>query len=218
MTSHTPAMPGATYELNDHFEQVVYQRLGDDHIVGKLQQELCVLAENYEGGACRSGNHVRYRVLMHELTTKDVPKSLFTDASSCADLLVAIAHAVNGTKDSVHLGLDAMCTIGGVTGLVLEEHPHNVLGMIRTIAEVPRTTSTAMSSRSHSKFGQIMPAATVHGSWYQFLAMRIFDKDMCFDRYVRVYLKNDSGINMCKSTCNLAGVGWEDVRNWYNKN
>ncbi|KAG0356268.1 hypothetical protein BGX24_006446, partial [Mortierella sp. AD032] len=169
-------MPCATYELNDHFEQAVYQRLDYDHIAGNLQQELRVLAENYEclgGGACRSGNHVRYRVLMHELMTEDVPKSLFTDASSCADLLVAIAHAVNGTKDSVHLGLDAMCAIGGVTGLVLEEHLHNVLGMIRTIAEVPMTTSTAMSSRSHSKLRQIMPAVTVHGSWYQFLAKRI---------------------------------------------
>ncbi|KAF9536706.1 hypothetical protein EC957_009926 [Mortierella hygrophila] len=169
-------MPGAMYEANDHFERAVFQRLDDDHMPGNLQQELHLLAENCEcldGGACRSGNHARYRALMHELTTEDEPKSLFVDASSCADLLVAVAHAVNGTKDSVRLGLDAMCTVGGVIGQVLEEHLHNILGMIRTIAEVPRTTSTTMSSRSHPKLRQIMPAVAVHGPWYQFLAMRI---------------------------------------------
>ncbi|KAG9063263.1 hypothetical protein KI688_004867 [Linnemannia hyalina] len=311
MTSRIPAMPGAMYEANDHFERAEFQRLDDDHMPA-LMHEL---------------------TMEHELTTEDEPKSLFMDASSCADLLVAVAHAVN--------------------------------------AEVPRTTSTTMSSRSHPKLRQIMPAVAVHGPWYQFLAMRIsdgitgdhcshvvmacksalngntlgryintvliqaaaqlggetgnhaggwgaarvlatvtllwdelwaalaaegessvpmancaayalasdyaenvhctveedgemrfimyedstvlhdvtirmeffrqggqpqwsmaiinmwrdytmrrwkVDKDMCFDRYVRAYLKDDSGINMSKSSCNLAGVGWEDVRNWNNKN
>ncbi|KAF9955537.1 hypothetical protein BGZ70_010194 [Mortierella alpina] len=52
---------------------------------------------------------------------------------------------------------------------------------------------------------------------WRYLIMRHWevDMDMCFDRYVRVYLRK-RGNSINKSTCNSANISWDDVRN--NKN
>lgn len=110
---------------------------------------------------------------MGELLLNLESRGTFEDASSCAGLLAACANAMAGTKDSVAPGLDSMCMLGGVTGHVLEKHPHVILSMVKAKAKVPRHTSTVMSTRSNAELRKIVPAFNTTGIWYQFVARHI---------------------------------------------
>ncbi|KAF9938684.1 hypothetical protein BGZ65_012423, partial [Modicella reniformis] len=160
-------MAGRLYESNDHFDPSLLQFPDDRERAGDLQQQIQALAEDcvcLGGGACSSGKHERYRAVVRELLTNNGSDSMLRDVSSCADVLFAMTRAMEGSMDSVALGLDSLCTVGGVIGQVLDEHPHNVLSMIRTIAEVPRRTSTAMSARSNTEMRKMLSAAPIHGA------------------------------------------------------
>ncbi|KAG0237063.1 hypothetical protein BGW42_001956 [Actinomortierella wolfii] len=164
------------FEPIDHFTPFIPQQIPDDHRVRSLEQLLRMLAENcscLDGNACKSGNHERYQVLMRELKSEDTSTGLFSDVASCADLNVASVHAGNGMKDSVRLGLDALCTEGGVKGQVIDKHPHDVLSMLKTIAEVPRKTSTAMSARSDPEVCTVLLTFIVYAMWRAVVEKRV---------------------------------------------
>ncbi|KAF9564099.1 hypothetical protein EC968_004630 [Mortierella alpina] len=152
------------FEPNDHYTTMVPEYIPDPDRPCILEQQLRVLVKDcqcLDGGACTSAN------LVH-----DMNKNLFTDVTSCADMIVS---SVDDSKDIVRLALDAMGTLRGFNGQVLEEHPHSVLSMIQMIARIPRKTSTSMSIRSDPKLS-ILPAMLTHGAWHGVAALEVCEQ------------------------------------------
>ncbi|GJJ71532.1 hypothetical protein EMPS_03882 [Entomortierella parvispora] len=169
--------PANLFEPSDHLWPAVDQHLPDDHCACSVQQRLQMLTDScacLNSGVCASDNHARYQVVMQELqtTTKNEEVSStrcpFADVTSCADVMVACAQSINGAKDTVGLGLEAMLMDSGVRGQVMEAHPHNALAMIQAIAQVPRRTSTAMSVRKDPQARKVLTMLCTLGSWHGF--------------------------------------------------